>query len=204
MDEKSKVEKISSGLPINLTANAVGVFGATITPLAAFVPFLVQTLASGRQSQRLEKMFNELTAVIESQAEKLKVLTDDQYKLVNEAISAAFYTVDEQKLTLLKNAIVNAIDEPDISASTSDALARAIRDISIEEAKFVVTNYRYKYFFIGAQESLGADSLSVQRDSTDDTLLSGLISLGLIYSPDSNWDHARYEWSPLVSKVGSY
>ena len=183
MDEKSKVEKISSGLPINLTANAVGVFGATITPLAAFVPFLVQTLASGRQSQRLEKMFGDLTAVIESQAEKLKVLTDDQYKLVNEAISAAFYTVDEQKLTLLKNAIVNAIDEPDISASASDALARAIRDISIEEAKFVVTNYRYKYFFIGAMKSLGADSLSVQRDSTDDTLLSGLISLGLIYSP---------------------
>jgi hypothetical protein len=48
MKDKSTIEKVSSGLPVNIVANTVGVFGATITPLAAFVPFLIQTLASGK------------------------------------------------------------------------------------------------------------------------------------------------------------
>jgi hypothetical protein len=201
MDNKSEIERLSSGLPTNIVANAIGIFGATITPLAAFVPFLVQTLASNRQSQRLEEMFTELNSVIESQSEKLKELTDDQYKLVNEAISAAFYTINEQKLMLLKNAVVIAINEPDIASTNSDALSRVIRDISSEEARFIVTNYHYKYFFIGAKESLGADSLSVQHGSIEETLVSGLISLGLIYSTAPVWDHVRYEWSPLIGKV---
>jgi hypothetical protein len=143
MNEKSTVEKVSSGLPVNIVANTVGVFGATITPLAAFVPFLVQTFASGRQAQRLEKMFGELTAVIESQSEKLKELTDDQYQLINETISAAFYTVDDKKILLLKNAVVTAIEEPDIADSASEALSRVIRDISADEARFIVKNYGY-------------------------------------------------------------
>ena len=206
MNEKSKIEKVSSGLPVNVAANAIGIgiFGATITPLAVFVPFLVQTLASGRQAQRLEKMFDELTAVIESQSEKLKELTDDQYKLINEVISAAFYTVDEQKLALLKNAVVTAIDEPDISTSTSDALSRAIRDISADEAKFVVNNYRYTNLFIGPTTDLGNDSLGIPRGSHEEVLISGLIGLGLVYStlPSSGYvKSVKYEWSSLVAKL---
>ena len=71
--------------------------GANITPLAAFVPFLVHSLASGRQSKRLEAMLGELQLLTEQNAEKLKDMTDDQYKVVNEAISAAFYTIDLEK-----------------------------------------------------------------------------------------------------------
>ncbi len=201
MNEKSTVEKVSSGLPVNIVANTVGVFGATITPLAAFVPFLVQTFASGRQAQRLEKMFEELTAVIDSQSEKLKELSDDQYKLVNEAISAAFYTVDEKKLLLLKNAVVTAVEEPDIADSASEALSRAIRDISADEAKFIVHNYHYSKFFIGPEQQLGDDALVIQRGSNDEILMSGLISLGLVYSTVPTFDHVKYEWSPFVVKL---
>jgi len=193
MNEKSTVEKVSSGLPVNIVANTVGVFGATITPLAAFVPFLVQTLASGRQAQRLEKMFGELTAVIESQSEKLKELTDDQYKLVNEAISAAFYTVDEQKLALLKNAVVTAIDEPDIAALASEALSRAIRDISAEEARFIVKNYGYSKLFIVSEVKLIDDAVAIQRGSNEEMLMSGLIGLGLVYSTAPTFDSVKYE-----------
>jgi len=201
MNEKSTVEKTTSGLPVNIAANAVGIFGATITPLAAFVPFLVQTLARGRQSQRLEKMFGELTAVIESQSEKLKKLTDDQYKLVNEAVAAAFYTVDEQKLALLKNAVVTAIDEPDITASVSDALSRAIRDISIEEAKFIVDNYHHSKLTIGSHTLSEDDIHSIPLGENNAVLISGLISLGLIYSAEPYVTIVVYEWSPLVARL---
>lgn len=201
MNEKSTLEKTTSGLPVNVAANAVGIFGATITPLAAFVPFLVQALASGRQAKRLEKMFGELTAAIESQSEKLRELTDDQYKLVNEAVAAAFYTVDEQKLALLKNAVVTAIDEPDITASVSDALSRAIRDISTEEARFLVDNYHHSKLTIGPHTLSENGIYSVPLGENNAVLISGLISLGLIYSAEPYVTIVVYEWSPLVAKL---
>jgi hypothetical protein len=204
MNEKSKVEKTSSSLPVNVVANAVGIYGATITPLAAFVPFLVQTLASGRQTQRLEKMFNELSAVIESQSERLQELTDDQYKLVSEAISAAFYTVNEEKIRILKNAVITAIKEPDIADSTSDALSRVMRDISVNEARFVINNFHYSMLFIGSETitlSKSDDGLVITPGSNEETLISGLIALGLIYSKTPVIGAVRFEWSPLVVKV---
>ena len=206
MNEQSKVEKVSSGLPVNLAANAIGVLGATITPLAAFVPFLVQTLASGRQAQRLEKMFGELTTAIESQSDKLKELTDDQYKLVNEAISAAFFTIDEQKILLLKNAVITAIQEPDIAHSSSDALSRVIRDISVEEARFIVRYYKYSSLFISSHEETSGiedsdDGHVIPLGSNEEAVMSGLVALGLIYSKMPVFDGVRYEWSPLVAKL---
>lgn len=201
MDEKSALEKAASNLPVNVVANSIGILGATITPLAAFIPFLVQTLASNRQSQRLEKMFGELNAVINSQSEKLKELSDEQYKLINEAISAAFYTIDENKLLLLKNAVVATVKNPDIAVSASEALSRAIRDISFNEARFIVNNYRYSKLFISAEITLGDDTLAIQRGSNEEMLLTGLISLGLAYSPAPSFDIVIYEWSPLVGKL---
>lgn len=116
MIEPSAVEKTASNLMVKGAANAVAVFGATLTPLAAFVPFLVDTLASGRQSQRVEGMLRELNELLKAHSEKLKDITDDQYKLVNEAIAAAFYTIDRDKLEVLKRAAANAIS-PDYSRS---------------------------------------------------------------------------------------
>jgi len=123
MTKKSTVERLASSLPVNAAANAVAAFGATVTPLAAFVPFLVQSLASGRQAERLEKMFTELNLVIQEHSDQIRTLTDDQYKLVNEAIAAAFYTIDEQKLDLLKNAVVATINSPDVVLSISSRCA---------------------------------------------------------------------------------
>ena len=121
--------------------------------------------------------------------------------MVNEAISAAFYTIDEQKLALLKHAVVTAIDEPDISVAASEALSRAIRDISAEEAKFIVKNYRYSKLCPGSQLPLGDDTLIVKRESNEELLMSGLISLGLLFSKDPYMDNVIYEWSPLVAKL---
>ncbi|MDP1605833.1 MAG: hypothetical protein Q8L93_04185 [Rhodocyclaceae bacterium] len=202
MTEKSVVEKVTSSLPVNVGTNSIAAFGATVTPLAAFIPFLVQSLASGRQTERLEKMFAELNSIIEAHSEQIRSLSDDQYKVINEAIAAAFYTVNEQKLELLRNAIAVIIREPNIALSAADALSRAIRDISADEAKFVVDNFRYSKILIDAEiDENRADSLIVRPGTTEEALVSGLISLGLVYTKSSSWDAQMYEWSPLVAKL---
>jgi len=202
MTEKSAIEKIASNLTVNAGTNAIAAFGATVTPLAAFVPFLVQSLASGRQTERLEKMFVELNSIIEAHSEQIRSLSDDQYKVINEAVAAAFYTVNEQKLELLRNAITAIIREPNVALSAADALSRAIRDISADEAKFVVDNFQYSKIMIDAEiDENRADSLIVRPGTTEEALVSGLISLGLVYTKSSSWDAQMYEWSPLVAKL---
>jgi hypothetical protein len=120
---------------------------------------------------------------------------------VNEAIAAAFYNIDEQKLAILKHAITKAIDEPDIADSTSEALSRAIRDISVEEARFIVNNFHHSKFTIGPNQIDGEYVHSIQPGSKELALVSGLISLGLIHSPVTYVASVVYEWTPLVAKL---
>jgi len=56
MEEPSALEKIMSSPVTKGAANTVSAFGATIMPLAAFVPFLVDTLASGRHAERINRV----------------------------------------------------------------------------------------------------------------------------------------------------
>lgn len=201
MNKESVIEVVSSNVGTKIAANSIAVFGATITPLAAFVPFLVDALASGRQSQRLEQMFSELTALTNVHSAQLKTLTDDQYKVVSEAISAAFYTIDQEKLQLLKRAAANAFLDSDAVANLSDALSRVVRDISTTEASFVTTNFKYKLFILSEEIFGSADmppTMTIRPHSDDEIVLSGLINLGLLYSKASRWDVVAFEWSPLV------
>jgi hypothetical protein len=201
MTEPSALEKIASSLTVKGAANAVGVLGATVTPLAAFVPFLVDSLASGRQAQRLESMFGELRVLTEQNAERLKEMTDDQYKVVNEAISAAFYTINQEKIQLLKRAASNAFLNPDAVAELSDSLSRVIRDISSAEAAFVVKNFGFEMIVVTDEAIEIEKTLAVKPNSMEEIILSGLINLGLLYSKTSRWGTVAFEWSPLVVKL---
>ncbi len=200
MNEVTPIEKVTSNVAVKGAANTIAVFGATITPLAAFVPFLVDALASGRQGERLEQMFAELSAITTVHSEKLKHLSDDQYKVVNEAISAAFYTINQDKLDLLKRAAANALLDGEAVSQVSDALSRAIRDMSAAEASFIMRNFKYEMLIITDTE-VTEGAIAIRPRSNDEIILSGLINLGLLYSRQPRWDIVAYEWSPLVVKL---
>lgn len=201
MNKPSLLEKVASSFPAKGAANAVSVFGATITPLAAFVPFLIETLASGRQAERLETMFRELRALTEANAEKLRDLTDDQYKVVNEAISAAFYTIDQEKIEILKRAATNAFLHPDAVTQVSDSLSRVVRDISSAEVAFVICSFGYEKIVVANETANTQTTLAIKPHSSDEVILSGLVNLGLLYPKKSQWDSVPFEWSPLVAKL---
>ena len=204
MTKESALEVVSSNVGTKAAANAIAVLGATITPLAAFVPFLVDALASGRQGQRLEQMFSELTALTNVHSAQIKTLTDDQYKVVSETISAAFYTINEEKLQILKRAAANAFLDADAVANLSDALSRVVRDISATEASFVTRNFKYAQFVVSDETFESAEmppTLSIRPHSDDEIVLSSLINLGLLYSKAPKWDLVAFEWSPLVVKL---
>lgn len=204
MEKETVLESISSHIVTKTIANTVALVGATATPLAAFVPFLVDALASGRQGKRLDAMFSELTALITQHSDQIKEISDDQYKVINEAVSAAFYTIDQRKLDILKNAAAKAFTKADAVANVSDALSRVLRDISSAEAAFVVQNFRFGLIVISNEEigDVGdLKTLAILPNSEEEIILSGLINLGLVYARTSRYGLIGFEWSPLVVKL---
>jgi hypothetical protein len=165
---------------------------------------LIDALASNRQAQRLEQMFAELTVVTTQHAARLSALSDDQYKVVSEAISAAFYTINQDKLHLLKRAATNAFLDGEAVANVSDSLSRLVRDISASEAAFVIRSFSYELFIVAEEQFQSPDmppTLAIRPHSDEEIILSGLINLGLLYPKASRWDVVAYEWSPLAAKL---
>ena len=196
MNDKSALEKITGSVPVGIAANALAVAGAAFTPWAAFAPFLVQTLASGRQSARVESMLAQLVVEVSALKIDLQDISDDQHKLVGECIVSTFSTVDNLKLQYIRSAVLNALTNPTIPHGNADALGRLVRDISAAEAAFVMTAFKFRGVVIAAGNVSTAERLFVTPDSPEELLIGGLIRLGLLYSRSS----MMYEWSPLTAK----
>ena len=140
MEEKSKLEKLTGNLATKSAGTTVGILGATVTPLAAFIPLLLETLASGRQAKRLEDSFKHIELILQEHETFINDMTDDQYKIINESISSALYTINNNKLDYLVTVIANTATQPNACAGVSDHLSRVIRDISADEIIFLLKN----------------------------------------------------------------
>jgi hypothetical protein len=190
------VERIA-GAPANTAG--VAIFGVMAGDLAGLLPSLVDTLARGRQQARIDASLNLLDAALRSVQAQVNAMTDDQYKVVGECIQAHYSTVDEEKLAILREAAVEAATNEDAARGNADALSRMLRTLSVSEAKFIVANASYAEFVIGEEGKETARL--VQQKSPDEYAMSGLISLGLLYTRSTSWGAAMYEWSPLMPQL---
>jgi len=201
MEDKSQLEKVTGNSATKAAGTAVGILGATVTPLAAFVPFLLDTLASGRQAKRLEAAFNEIEQVLNKHESLINEMTDDQYKVINEAISSALYTINEEKLSYLVQIVNNTAQEGSHCQGVSDHLSRVIRDISADEIRFLLRSVQYEGIAVTDHDVENDTLLKIPPGSHDELLMTGLLHLGLAFAKDSTWSFQVYKWSPVVRKL---
>jgi hypothetical protein len=198
--EPTKLETVSGSLPAGIATNAIAIFGTSVTPLAAFVPYLLQSLATRRHAKRVDQTLKDVNEILESQEEAIKNLSDNQYKLINEVVASIFQTVDEEKMLFLKAVVSNTIALDAIDTKDVDYISRVIRDISIDEIKFILNNFEYKQIFFGDEFEID-NALFIKHGSDEEVIASGLINMGLLYSKVSTWDSVRFEFSPVVMKL---
>ncbi|OUE46563.1 hypothetical protein BZY95_01650 [Billgrantia desiderata SP1] len=201
MKDKSQLEKVTNNLGVRAAGTAVGILGATITPLAAFVPFLLDTLASGRQAKRLEAAFIEIEHVLKKHESLINEMTDDQYKVINEAVSSALYTINQEKLSYLVQVVNNAAQEGSYCQGASDHLSRVIRDISADEILFLLRSVQYEGVAVTDSDVKNDTLLKIPPGSHDELLMTGLLHLGLVFAKDSTWNFQVYKWSPIVRNL---
>lgn len=206
MKKKTAIEKVASHPATAVVTNATAIglpLLASVTPLVAALPLLVDALAAGRQTARIEEAQRELAEAVVKLQVDVATLTDDQFKLAGECAVAMLSTVHPAKLAYLRQAVLNSISNGIVADGDSDALGRLLRDISAEEIAFVARVFRFNSVSIDDEITQEArkDMLVVKINSRDDMLVGGLIRLGLLYTKSSSWDASMYEWSPLTAKL---
>lgn len=136
--KETLTEKVTNSLVTSLGVTAVASYAAG--PLGAILALLVNTLANDRYKIRVEETLNDIFKMLDEVSDKINQISDAQYKLINETLVTIHQTVEEEKLSFLKNAVRHTIDLESISHYEASIVSRVIRDISAREAKFLINN----------------------------------------------------------------
>lgn len=130
-------------------------------------------------------------------------MTDAQYKLINEAILAILHTTSDEKLAYLRRAIRNGLAMSEIQPAESVVLSRVIRDISAEEADFLVHNFSHTRIQFGTTTGSATPGVFVLPEGgRNELIVSGLISLGLLIPAGPTMDdQGVMRFSNSVAKI---
>lgn len=198
---QSTVERISGSLAAEAALTAIA--AAAGTPLAALLPVLGKSLAAERQRLRVEATLHEMNEVLERHEDQLAKLTDQQFKFINETVLALLHTTSEEKMALLRNAVQNGLTAVDLPSQEAVFLSRIIRDISYEEAVFLLKNFKYERIWLNeTTHDDERNTLVVKPSTSDGHVVLGLLSLGLVTTGEPTWeDSGHLKFSALVAKL---
>ncbi|MDP1645182.1 MAG: hypothetical protein Q8L71_06715 [Thiobacillus sp.] len=131
-------------------------------------------------------------------------LSDSQYKLVNEAILALLHTTSLEKIQYLRRAVRNSLALADVLPQEAVILSRVIRDISADEASFLINNFHFERVQLWPLSPKDDKDkvLAVSPESPDGLVVSGLVSLGLLSGAGPIIeDMGRYTYSSIIAKL---
>ncbi|NYG35023.1 hypothetical protein HZU83_13985 [Sphaerotilus montanus] len=141
ISKSSKTESVAGSFVTEIALTAVGAAAGGV--LAPLLPVLAKSLASERQRKRVEVALEEIASTLNNHEEKIKTLSDEQYKLINETVLTILQTTQADKLKYLRDFVENTLNESEMLPQEACVLSRIIRDISAEEIEFLLIAYRY-------------------------------------------------------------
>ncbi len=199
MDKETDLEKVAGSLP---TTAASTLLSAVIgTPIAALLPVLAGSLASGRHKKRVEKALVEIESNLKNLGDRINDLSDAQFKLINEAVVTILHSPDDLKVDFLKEAIRKSCVTDRLNMHQATLTSRALRDISVEELTFLIECQGKDIVF---HENKVDGCINVKKISLDGERATGLISLGLLTKEqgEGTWDdHGKYVFTPLAKNI---
>ena len=227
-EEKSKLELITGNLPTSLIATAIGAFAGGIP--GAILPVLTNSLAHQRHVARVEKAINDILLILDDHKEQIKNITDPQYKIISESISCVHRCVDDEKIKYLKKVISNVFSSVDLEHEETDKISGIIRNITANEAKFLVKKSldgkpfkritllqnppppKSEYHpekkiatlsitLVNPNDYVKDDSLNIRENSTTNQMVYDLQILGLLRNYESNDKGIVYKFTPIADKV---
>ncbi|MGZ5008752.1 MAG: hypothetical protein ACXV8W_12660 [Methylobacter sp.] len=196
------LEKTAGSLATEAALTFISAFAGT--PITALLPVLTNSLAAERQKQRVEVTLQEINSILARHESQIASLTDQHYKFINEAVLALLHTTNEHKMKLLKDAVQNSLSASVLPDQEVAFLGRIIRDISAEEAHFLMDNFSFGRIWLneGDPGESKQDILAVKPGTLQGQIVLGLLTLGLVTSAEPTWDDSGLlRFTPMAAKV---
>ncbi|MBW8307627.1 MAG: hypothetical protein K0M46_12560 [Thiobacillus sp.] len=193
---------VAGSLPVEAALTAIAAVAGT--PLAALLPVLGKSLAAERQKKRVDATLGEMNSILEKHEAQLDALTDQQYKFINEAVLALLHTTNESKMNLLRDVVQNSLSASALPDQEAVFLSRIIRDISAEEAQFLIENFTYERIWLNESEPGEGKRpiLAVKPSTPQGQIVLGLLTLGLVSTAEATWDDdGLLGFTPLAAKL---
>jgi len=203
LPKPTALERVSGSLAADAGLTIIGaVAGGALAPL---LPVLAKSLASERQRKRVEATLSEIAGILERHEGVIRGLSDAQYKLINETVLTLLQTTQKEKLRHLRAVVANTLSESELLPEEASILSRVVRDISVQEIKFLLASFKYVAVALSEREQPkegpGSDVLSVHPDSREALAVSGLLSLGLVVAGGPTWDLTPLKFTRIVTKL---
>lgn len=197
----TKLERAAGNVAIEGVLTAIGALAGG--PLAALLPVLGKSLAAERQKGRVEAALADIDRVLRGHSQALDLLSDAQYKLVNEAILSLLHTTSEDKMLYLRRVVQNAVASSGIDDQEAVVLSRIIRDMSADEAKFLCENFGYERIEVASTEAQHEMKvLNVKPGTREALVATGLVSLGVLEAAEPTYDESGLlRYSTVTAKL---
>jgi len=187
----------------SLITEAAGTVLAMHTPLAALLPVLTNSFAAHRFEKRIEATLVEINAELQTLRDKVDKFSDAQFRLTVGIVKTIVETIDDEKLRLLKAAVLNVARSDHLESFEAQLFTRILRDISAAEIAFLAKHRNVSWFSFASPRD--ADSTFYINSATlDGTLARGLINLGLLVRAPSEGlmsDAGGYSVAPFAVKL---
>jgi hypothetical protein len=199
-DPKTALEKFF-GHP---ATEAAGTILALFYPIAAPLPALTNRFASGRFAKRIEDTMTELNTELVAQG-KVDTFSDEQCALAAGIVETMFRTIEEQKLRMLKAAVLNIADSNYLEHFDAQNFSRILRDLSAAEMSFLAKNREFSSISFARSNAENADRvIYLDRGSADGVIARSLINHGLFARSPSEGhadDTGEYLAAPFIGKL---
>lgn len=182
MKKAGLLEKIGGHVATQSLATVAG----AINPAAAILPVLLTSAANTRMQARIDEALASLQDELTKIRDEVERMSDAQYKVVCEALSHLQRTSDCKKIEYLKRAVLNGVSDADLSSEKAHIASRVLRDISALETDFLLAGLKCTQIYLmipnpdGSVPVLDKDAYTVARTVENQTIIAGLLSLGLI------------------------
>lgn len=104
----------------------------------------------------------------------------------------------------LRNAVHNSLSSSELPDQEAVFLSRVIRDISAEEAQFLIANFGYERIWFNETEPAAGErpTLAVKPNTLEGKITLGLLTLGVLTTAEPTWDDSGLlRFTPLAAKL---
>lgn len=102
---------------------------------------------------------------------------------------------------MLKKAIEKGVLNEDIVAEQVTQLSRLLRDITVEEANFLLRTIGYKTILIDFNAENDKESITIRKQGKEYLVLGGLITLGLVHLSSTRASVDAYHFSNVAYEL---